>query len=289
MHSGFQQRSQLVLSQAADKARQAAQDVSAVEWEWLLEYASGMSKMERLLGQAASPKADWESVFSAGVVRRLKGEPIQYILEEAHFYGRKFSVGPSVLIPRPETELLVEWAVGMCKGQTNPAILDIGTGSGCIAVSMALEVPGSKVTAIDNSEKALSMARLNADLLNASVDFLNVDVLQAPLPSIPPGSFTMILSNPPYVPVEELASMQLEVREFEPHDALFAGSDPLTFYRVFTVTLAAQLRPKGYIGMEIHANYGLEVADLFIQQGWKNVSIKQDLAGMDRFVIASVD
>ena len=286
MRSEFQRQTSELLKEAQLKAEAHGLHVTAMEWEWLLEFASGISKMERLLGSVAPTKADWESVFHSGLNRRLQGEPIQYILGSTEFYGRKFAVGPSVLIPRPETESLVEWAADIGNRQTAPRILDIGTGSGCIAVSLALEVPGSEVRAIDCSREALAVARSNASTLGASVDFERTDVLNDAIPDPP---YSLIVSNPPYVPVEEMEEMQREVRDYEPHVALFAGRDPLLFYRKFAETLRTTLRSGGYIGMEIHAQFGPEVAKLFVDNGWRNVTVKEDLAGMDRFVVASVD
>lgn len=286
MRSEFQRQTSELLKEAQLKAEAQGLHVTAMEWEWLLEFASGISKMERLLGSVTPTKADWESVFHSGRNRRLQGEPIQYILGTTEFYGRKFAVGPSVLIPRPETESLVEWAADIGNRQTAPRILDIGTGSGCIAVSLALEVPGSEVRAIDCSREALAVARSNASTLGASVDFERTDVLNDAIPDPP---YSLIVSNPPYVPVEEMEEMQREVRDYEPHVALFAGRDPLLFYRKFAETLRTTLRSGGYIGMEIHAQFGPEVAKLFVDNGWRNVMVKQDLAGMDRFVVASVD
>ena len=286
MRSEFQRQTSELLKEAQLKAEAHGLHVTAMEWEWLLEFASGISKMERLLGSVTPTKADWESVFHSGRNRRLQGEPIQYILGTTEFYGRKFAVGPSVLIPRPETESLVEWAADIGNRQTAPRILDIGTGSGCIAVSLALEVPGSEVRAIDCSREALAVARSNASTLGASVNFERTDVLNDAIPDPP---YSLIVSNPPYVPVEEMEEMQREVRDYEPHVALFAGRDPLLFYRKFAETLRTTLRSGGYIGMEIHAQFGPEVAKLFVDNGWRNVMVKQDLAGMDRFVVASVD
>lgn len=286
MQSAFSQRCAKLLTEAHTRSEQVGLSVSGREWDWLLEFASGISKIDRLIGSEKAPRQDWEAVFEAGVRRRLLGEPIQYVVGGADFYGRSFTVGPAVLIPRPETELLVEWAVKVGRNQTNPKVVDIGTGSGCIAISVALELAGSVVSAVDISSSALSVARTNARLLGAAVDFSSVNILDAELPS---RDYSLIVSNPPYVPVEERDEMQLEVRDFEPHVALFAGKDPLLFYKRFAETLQHHLRPQGWLGVEIHANYGQKVADLFEQHGWKNVNIKQDLAGKDRFVIASVD
>jgi release factor glutamine methyltransferase len=211
-------------------------------------------------------------------------EPIQYILGEADFFGRSFKVNSSVLIPRPETELLVK-LVKEEKLKT-PTILDIGTGSGCIAISLALEIPTAIVHGLDVSENALSIAKENAVRLNASADFIQLDILsQLPLFK----NLDTIVSNPPYVIEKEKTTMNKNVLDYEPHLALFvADHDPLHFYKVIAEKGKQLLNPNGKIFVEINQQFGKEVAKLFQDHGFKSVEIIKDMEGKDRVVKATL-
>jgi release factor glutamine methyltransferase len=209
-------------------------------------------------------------------------EPIQYILGEADFFGRKFKVDSSVLIPRPETELLIH----LIKEEklNSPSILDIGTGSGCIAISLALEIPSATLHALDISEDAVSIAKENAVRLNANVDFIQLDIVnQLPLFK----NLDMIVSNPPYVTEKEKAAINKNVLDFEPHLALFVtDNDPLQFYQVIAEKSKQLLKPNGKIFVEINYQFGKEVAELFRDHGFEFVEIIKDMEGKDRVIKA---
>ena len=216
--------------------------------------------------------------------RLLRFEPIQYIQGKARFLGRDFRVEPGVLIPRPETEELVE---KILKETTAGArILDIGTGSGCIAVTLALEVPDAQVQAWDISETALQVAKENAKAWQASVDFILRDVLTwEPKEQ---ATWDVIVSNPPYVTEAERAGMEPNVLLHEPESALFVpDEDPLRFYRRIGQLGRQLLVPGGKLYFETNRAYGQETEALLSRQGYTNARTDKDLSGNDRFVIAT--
>jgi len=212
-------------------------------------------------------------------------------LGETEFYGRRFLVNDSVLIPRPETEELVKYIVDKQKTQfpvTNNQlqILDIGTGSGCIAISLAKELPNFKVTAYDISEKALETAKTNAELNKANITFKKVDILNNQF-SILNSKFSIILSNPPYVTKQEIDRMQKNVLDFEPHLALFVeDAEPLIFYEAIANFAFNNLIDNGLVAVEINEALGEETADVFRRKGFSEVEIIKDIHQKDRFVSA---
>jgi release factor glutamine methyltransferase len=210
-------------------------------------------------------------------------EPIQYILGEAFFFGRKFKVTPSVLIPRPETEELVNVVLQTVK-QKAPKILDIGTGSGCIPITLALEISDALVSATDISEEALSVARINADRLGAMVNFFNHDVLSS---DVPVSDLDIVVSNPPYITYKERGQMNPNVTRYEPYLSLFVpNDDPLLFYRAIVKLANRALHPGGMLIVEINEQYGIEVSRLFSEHGLSNSTILKDINGKDRIVQA---
>lgn len=238
--------------------------------------------------------------LQAALGRLVLGEPIQYVTGEAEFYGRKFNVNPSVLIPRPETELLCREAVSHAtrltrmrlpfgKNAAPVRILDLCTGSGCIAWTLALSVPGCLVTGVDISEDALAVASgqdFSAELKSGQElrpEFLKADILNDS-PDL--GKFDIVLSNPPYIMESEKADMRINVLEHEPHIALFVpDDDPLVFYRAVAGWSLRCLLPGG-IGMtEINEHLGRQTRDLFIGAGFNDVSVIKDLNDRSRFVI----
>lgn len=218
------------------------------------------------------------------IIERLnRHEPIQYILEEAYFFGRKFNVNDSVLIPRPETEMVVSTAKKMASHAAR--ILDIGTGSGCIAISLKLEIPTAHVYARDVSENALAVAKENALRLNAHVNFIQSDILNE-MPSI--AKLDLIVSNPPYITESEKKAMQKNVLDFEPALALFVPDhDPLSFYKAIVKKGYPLLNSKGKIIVEINERFGKEVARVFAENGYEEIKIIEDLNGKDRIVCAT--
>lgn len=254
---------------------------------WLMEFYLGLRKIDILSDKSFEKAIDW-----ANIVERLNNnEPIQYILGETEFYGRRFLVNDSVLIPRPETEELVKYIVDKQKNQfpvsnNQLSILDIGTGSGCIAISLAKELQNFKVTAYDISEKALEIAKKNAALNKANVVFEKVDILNNQF-LILNSQLSILISNPPYVTKQEIDRMQKNVLDFEPHLALFVeDSEPLIFYEAIANFAFNNLTDNGLVAVEINETLGEETADVFRRKGFSEVEIIKDIHQKDRFVSA---
>lgn len=250
--------------------------------------------LESVLGLSQSDiAADRSVLFSESqqkkineVISRINAEePVQYILGTTYFYGRKFNVNPAVLIPRSETEVLIEEVLKEVDPFSPGTILDIGTGSGCIAITLAKELPAKRVLALDVSDSALKTAGENAQQLGASVEFLKVNVLTENLPVMP---LEVLVSNPPYVTDSESHSMKKNVLDYEPHLAMFVPDhDPFVFYSTIARKGYASLTDAGKVFVEINERYGNEVADIFKDAGFKTVRIVKDLQGKNRIVSAS--
>jgi release factor glutamine methyltransferase len=220
------------------------------------------------------------------ILEKLKIQiPIQYIIGTTHFYGLEFIVDENVLIPRPETEELVDWIVKLnskLSKKKNLKILDIGTGSGCIAISLAKNIPNSEVFAIDVSEKALAIAEKNAILNKVPVTFLHKNILETKNLS---RKFDIIVSNPPYVRNLEKAEIKPNVLDNEPHLALFVpDNDPLIFYKKIAELAAANLNPNGQLFFEINQYLGKETQELLESIGLKNIELRKDIYGNDRMI-----
>lgn len=218
------------------------------------------------------------------ILQRLsRFEPLQYIEGRTLFLGRELWVAPGVLIPRPETEELVELMLKEIPADAR--ILDVGTGSGCIAISLAKELPDALVTAWDVSPEALSVARVNARKLQANVRFVECDVLACQVDEV--GLYDVIVSNPPYVTEAEKADMEPNVLQWEPSLALFVpDDDPLRFYRRIAVLGRDMLADGGRLYFEINRAYGREMVEMLRTMGYVRVRVKKDLSQNDRFVIA---
>lgn len=218
------------------------------------------------------------------ILQRLsRFEPLQYIEGRTLFLGREFWVAPGVLIPRPETEELVELMLKEIPADAR--ILDVGTGSGCIAISLAKELPDALVTAWDVSPEALSVARVNARKLQANVRFVECDVLACQVDKA--GLYDVIVSNPPYVTEAEKADMEPNVLQWEPSLALFVpDDDPLRFYRRIAVLGRDMLADGGRLYFEINRAYGREMVEMLRTMGYVRVRVEKDLSQNDRFVIA---
>lgn len=249
----------------------------------VLEEVSGITRSD-IISQKAVSLTAWEISALDSIIDRINtSEPVQYILGKADFFGREFLVNTSVLIPRPETELLVEEVLTHASN-TSGKILDIGTGSGCIAVTLSRELPKADVYAFDISEEALQTARSNAARLNANVTFQQVDILKD---EIMLRDLDCIVSNPPYVAVSERDSMHDNVLNYEPHLALFVpDNDPLIFYKVIATKGKEALKSGGRLVVEINERFGKEVCAVFAGAGFSNVRIIKDLQNKDRIVSA---
>ena len=221
----------------------------------------------------------------AEMLERLKNyEPIQYVIGRESFCGMTFEVNPHVLIPRPETQELVDWIVGDYNAATSCRLLDIGTGSGCIAVSLAKKIPQAEVQAWDISEGALEVARQNANMNGVSVDFRLQDVLKVEVSS---PSFEVIVSNPPYITEQEKDEMEANVLEWEPHTALFVpDADPLLFYRKIAQLGVNLLMPRGALYFEINRAYGSETVAMLRDLGYQQIDLKKDMFGNERMIKA---
>lgn len=246
----------------------------------LLEKKLNITRKDVMLAKEVNSTA---SEFLPVLERINRHEPIQYILGEAYFFGRTFKVNSSVLIPRPETELLVSKIIS---GKVvAPRILDVGTGSGCIAITLALQLPDALVHAVDISEDALEVAKMNAKMLSARVIFHQQDILTTS-PSV--GLLDIIVCNPPYITEKEKGTMKPNVTAYEPHLALFVPDhDPFIFYRGLIRLANETLAPGGKIFVEINEQFGLALAQVFTDHGVQEVEVVKDLDGKDRNIIAS--
>jgi release factor glutamine methyltransferase len=233
------------------------------------------------------------------ILEELKtGKPVQYILGTTEFYGLPFLVNPAVLIPRPETEELVEWVLASFKLKVertkSVSILDIGTGSGCIAVSLKKNLPDAAVTAIDISGDALHTAKQNAVINEVELEFIERDILEVkdkdsetPSSDVQRSMFDIIVSNPPYVTLEDKTQMHQNVTAFEPHTALFVPEhDPLVFYKAIADFSLINLSPGGSLFFEINENFGKETVELLSDKGFTNIDLRKDMSGRDRMVRA---
>ncbi|SNS56820.1 release factor glutamine methyltransferase [Ekhidna lutea] len=221
-----------------------------------------------------------DAKLKQSIGRLLKHEPIQYITGVADFYGRKFHIAPGALIPRPETEELVDLIIQENKIR-NPRILDVGVGSGCIAVSLAIKL-GGNVFGTDLSKEALEIAAKNAQELGAKINFTQHDILSSPLPE---GELDILVSNPPYIPLRDQKEMRVNVLKYEPELALFVpDDDPLIFYKRIAVEGLKSLKKGGKLYFEIHENFGIEVKAHLQAVGYSEVNIHKDMQGKHRIV-----
>ncbi|GAB4092343.1 N5-glutamine methyltransferase family protein [Flaviaesturariibacter terrae] len=264
-----------------------------------LEAVTGVGRNAQGLQAQEELSAEQEARLGQIAERLATEEPLQYVLNEAHFYGMTLYVDASVLIPRPETEELVDWVIrDVAKAQPEMArkgnneadgtdtlkILDVGTGSGCIALALKKALPRAEVWGCDVSDAALTVARRNGSALDIRVDFQGIDFLdEAQQPLLP--SVDVLVSNPPYIPLSDKDSMHGNVVRYEPHGALFVpDADPLLFYRALAHFAGKRLHAGGSIYLEIHENLAAPVEQLFRDKGFSSVEIRKDMQGKDRMV-----
>jgi release factor glutamine methyltransferase len=248
------------------------------EAEWLLAHSLATDRVG-LYVQYEKPLTEAElAAFRGLVVRRARREPLQYILGTQEFAGLDFEVAPGVLIPRHDTEVLVEEAARI-GGEAN-TVLDIGTGSGCVAIALAKRLPKAKVVSVDPSTEALSVAGRNACRAGVSVDFVEGSLFEP----FPGREFDMIVSNPPYIPSGEIPTLQPEVRDFEPQTALDGGEDGLDFYRAISSGAPAHLRPGGCLLLEVGIGQSVAVIELLRRHGFIDLFTANDPGGIDRVV-----
>jgi len=258
-----------------DEARRDASVLARHALGWsLTDWAAGLRE--------PAPLALSERLLAA-VGRRARREPVAYITGVREFYGREFHVAPAVLIPRPETELVVETALDVMSraAGATPVVIDVGTGSGCMAITIALAHPHARVIATDVSAAALDVARLNAQRLGATVEFVETSLL----PGVP-ATFDFIVSNPPYISAADRAALPPDVRDFEPEQALFADENGLAVIRALASAAAARLTPGGWLLIEIGQSQSASVAALVQAAGLHLERIAPDLQGIPRVVVA---
>ncbi len=255
----------------------------------LSESYLNFSRIEIALNPEKEISKEAAEKFQKALFRLKNNEPIQYIIGETEFYGLLFKVNKHTLIPRPETEELVEWIVldqkPIIRNSQLTTILDIGTGSGCIAISLAKNFPNSKISALDISEEALKIARENAEMNEVEVEFFQTDILNV---EILPKQFDIILSNPPYVRELEKKEMQQNVLKFEPDSALFVkDEDSLLFYRAISQLAKTHLKPNGKLFFEINEYLANELIQLLKSEDFQDIEVKKDIFGKYRMLKCS--
>jgi release factor glutamine methyltransferase len=269
-----------------------------------IEYITGLSKTERVSKKQEQLSALQSDLLQNHLQRLKTGEPIQYIMNKSWFYGMELYVDKNVLIPRPETEELVQWIMDDMKVSgkdvfvrkpmeadktTQLKILDVGTGSGCLALALKKMMPKAEVWGCDVSEEALNVARRNGSTLDIRVDFQGLNFLDLAQQKLLP-TIDIVVSNPPYVPLRDKEKMHSNVVDHEPHTALFVSdNDPLTFYKALAEFGKKRLYENGSIYMEIHESAGQDVVDLFKAHEYKKIELKKDMQGKNRMVKASLN
>ena len=270
--------------------KQLANSYEPVELNSLLplfiEHMTGWNQVQQVIHQNEEMVPEWEKAFQEGILQLAQGKPIQYIIGKSWFLGNDYFVNESVLIPRPETEELVEWVSEYAQIINKPLqIADIGTGSGCIAIALSLLLPDATVTGIDISEDALKVAKKNATALTANVEWVQQDILMS---ASLPANYDIIVSNPPYIPLREKATMQDQVTLHEPDIALFVtNEDPLIFYKMIARLGKQALNKNGQLFFEIHYDQGPALLKLLDEMNY-HAELRQDMFGKDRMIRASL-
>ena len=256
------------------------------EIEWLLRAVLKCNRMDVYLRFEEPLSQSQLATLRSWVKRRLEREPLQYITGFCDFYGREFFVNKHVLIPRPETERLIDTVLENLKGIDSPSILDVGTGSGCIATTLGLEIPSSTILGVDVSSDVLQVANENKENLGAeNVSFEEMNILK----QLPEGQFDLLVSNPPYVPEGEMDGLMKDVKDFEPTNALTDENDGLTFYHRLAQVGNDLVKTGGWIILEVglgdHPN---NVKDIFMESGYSDTELIKDYNGDDRVLVVSL-
>ncbi len=269
-----------ILQWTADYFAEKGIESSRLDAELLLAATLGMDRVGLYVNFERPLDSKELGAYRERVRRRASREPVQYILGETEFWSLPFKVNPAVLIPRADTEVLVEEALK--RVESKDRVLDVGTGSGAIAIALAHEVAGVEVTALDCSEDALEIARENAA---ANKVVASIEMLAGDLKSLPAGPFDMIVSNPPYIPTRDWQELMPEVHDHEPRLALDGGPDGLEAYRQLAVQARKVLAPKGWILVEVGINQAKDVAALFKAAGLVNIETRDDYSRIPRVVM----
>ena len=272
----------LCMSYPASEARAIARLV--------LETRFGLTPIDICMGRDRTFSLEERRNLENIVKRLSQKEPVQYVLGQTDFCGRTFSVAPGVLVPRPETEELTEWIIRdeKASGFSSPDILDIGTGSGCIAITLSQELPQAQVSAIDISPQALAIARENAERLGAAVNFRCQDILDSPSKEQDSPLWDIIVSNPPYIPSGDIPGLDASVRDYEPHMALDGGADGLDFYRAICAHWRSVLHPGSRLCFEVGIGQADDVLRLMRSVGFGDLEILPDPAGIPRVVLGAL-
>ena len=248
--------------------------------EILLQHLLNYKRVELYFGSEKQLTQDTIKTFHSWIQRLIKNEPLQYITGTIEFYGLELMITPAVFIPRPETERVVEIALQILKTVISPKILDVGTGSGCIAIALANELPEASVTGIDIDPNMLKVAQKNADLHKINnIIFKQMDIQK----EIPKESYNLIVSNPPYIPLNKMSDLEKKIKDFEPHIALTDGADGLTFYHRLASVASKILHSNGYLIMEVgQGDHPQKALKLFKNNAFASNKLIQDYNGDDR-------
>lgn len=255
---------------------------------WVLESLTGLNRMAQKLDSGQDLTDLQQKKLESYLNELLEHRPVQYVLGECYFMDMKLFVNESVLVPRPETEELVDWIIKYCQSQgiRTPQILDIGTGSGCIALGLKKHIPGSKVTAIDISSEALGIAAQNAKDLKLEIDLQQLNILKEEGYN-KLSEFDIIVSNPPYITLPEKEGMLPNVLGYEPHQALFVtNNDPQQFYKAIEAFATQKLNTNGVVFMELHRDFAKETQSYYDNKNWKT-TLRKDMQENDRMLLAS--
>lgn len=275
-----------LLDRAADKLDAADREAPRRTAEWLLTEVTGCDRGQIYAHPEEPVVPEARRRLNDMVERCVEGEPLQHVLGYTSFRGLRIAVSPAVMVPRPETEEVVEAALAAIEGVEKPRVLDVGTGSGCISLSVKHERPDARVQAWDVSANALDVARDNADRLGLDVHFALVDLFDADAAGRLSEPVDLLISNPPYIPDDEAETLPPVVRDYDPDIALFTGDDPLRFYRALAARASALCAPDAALVFEVHADYADEAAGVLQGEGLTDVRVEEDLSGRPRILIA---
>lgn len=271
-----------------DLFRRAGIDAAELDARILAQVAFGMDRLTLVNRERDKPGPEQLKALETLAARRLKGEPVSRIVGEKDFWGLSFRLNDATLVPRPETEMLVQRGLEIVGPLDHPRILDLGTGTGCIPIAMLTEFSDMSAVAVDLSRDALDMARFNATRHGVSDRF---ETRQGSWfdPVAPGERFDLIVSNPPYIESAVIETLMVEVREHDPRLALDGGPDGLRPYRAIAREAAAHLRREGVVLLEIGTGQGSDVTDIFAEMGFKSIELEYDLAGYERMVVAKIE
>jgi release factor glutamine methyltransferase len=269
-----------------DRFREVGLETPELDARLIAQHAFGLDAMALVRREREPISAEWAAELDSAALRRLGGEPVSRIVGEREFWGLKFQLSDATLDPRPETELLVGDAIAFAEHKRSPRIVDLGTGTGAIAISILSALPKATATATDISEDALATARTNAERhgVASRIEFKLGAWWQAVAHA---ELFDLIVSNPPYIASEQIETLQPEVRLFDPKAALDGGWDGLECYRAIASQAARRLNPDGLILLEIGANQAETVSRIFSRAGFARIEVQKDLNGLDRLVLCS--